>query len=150
MTYDEISYLSFYHIPKLEEVLELTKDIPLLLSLKIHTKNEKLFEILDNYSGKFALISTNIRIIMWLNKQRDNYIVGEVVTKHKGFNLGFYFIRSDFKSYNIDYYDKIKVNKLRENNIVIGYYVNNKNSLKAYNNMFDSIIIDNYIGITSR
>ena len=44
----------------------------------------------------------------------------------------------------------IKLNKLREENIVVGYYVNNKNSLKTYNNMFDSLIIDNYIGITSR
>ena len=105
---------------------------------------------MDNYSGKFALLSTDIKIIMWLNKHRENYIVGEVITKHKGFNLGFYFIKSDFKSYNIEYYDKIKLNKLREENIVIGYYVNNKNSLKTYNNMFDSLIIDNYIGITSR
>ena len=32
MTYDEISYLSFYHIPKLTEVLELTKDVPLILN----------------------------------------------------------------------------------------------------------------------
>ena len=45
----------------------------------------------------------------------------------------------------IEYYDKIKLNKLREENIVVGYYVNNKNSLKTYNNMFDSLIIDNYI-----
>ena len=150
MTYDEISYLSFYHIPKLSEILELTKDVPIILSLKIHTKNEELFNLLDNYSGKFALLSTDIKIIMWLNKHRENYIVGEVITKHKGFNLGFYFIKSDFKSYNIEYYDKIKLNKLREENIVVGYYVNNKNSLKTYNNMFDSLIIDNYIGITSR
>jgi len=150
MTYDEISYLSFYHIPKLSEVLELTKDVPIILSLKIHTKNEELFKLLDNYFGKFALLSTDIKIIMWLNKHRENYIVGEVITKHKGFNLGFYFIKSDFKSYNIEYYDKIKLNKLREENIVVGYYVNNKNSLKTYNNMFDSLIIDNYIGITSR
>ena len=84
------------------------------------------------------------------NKHRENYIIGEVITEHKGFNLGFYFIKSDFKSYNIEYYDKIKLNKLREENIVVGYYVNNKNSLKTYNNMFDSLIIDNYIGITSR
>ena len=150
MTYDEISYLSFYHIPKLSEILELTKDVPIILSLKLHTKNEELFKLLDNYSGKFALLSTDIKIIMWLNKHRENYIVGEVITKHKGFNLGFYFIKSDFKSYNIEYYDKIKLNKLREENIVVGYYVNNKNSLKTYNNMFDSLIIDNYIGITSR
>lgn len=150
MTYDEISYLSFYHIPKLSEILELTKDVPIILSLKIHTKNEELFNLLDNYSGKFALLSTDIKIIMWLNKHRENYIIGEVITEHKGFNLGFYFIKSDFKSYNIEYYDKIKLNKLREENIVVGYYVNNKNSLKTYNNMFDSLIIDNYIGITSR
>ena len=49
---------------------------------------------------------------MWLNKHRENYIVGEVITKHKGFNLGFYFIKSDFKSYNIEYYDKHDVDNI--------------------------------------
>lgn len=148
MTYEDLSYLSFYHIPLLEEVLELTIKTPLILNLKID-KNEELFKLLDNYKGKVALLSANFRIINWINKERKNYIIGEVVSKRKVINFNFYFIKSDFKSYNIEYFDKIKVSAMRENSIVLGYLINNRDNLKIYNNMFDGLIIDNYLGITS-
>ena len=149
MTYEELSFLSFYHIPLLEEVLEITKNVPIILKLKIK-KNEKLFELLDKYEGKFAIISTNSKIINWVNKNRESYIIGEVETKRKVFNLNFYFVKSDFKSYNIEYIDKVKLKKMRENSIVLGYLINNKTKLKMYNNLFDSLIIDNYFGITKK
>lgn len=149
MTYDELSFLSFYHIPLLEEVLDITKNVPIILNLKIK-KNEKLFELLDKYEGKFAIISTNSKIINWVNKNRESYIIGEVVTKRKVFNLNFYFVKSDFKSYNIEYIDKVKLKKMRESSIVLGYLINNKTKLKMYNNLFDSLIIDNYFGITKK
>ena len=65
---------------------------------------------------------------MWLNKHRENYIIGEVITEHKGFNLGFYFIKSDFKSYNIEYYDKIKLNNTAPNLVNITF-ANTDNAL---------------------
>ena len=148
MTYEDLSYLSFYHIPLLKEVLELTLKTPLILNLKID-KNEELFKLLDNYKGNVALLSANFRIINWINKERKNYIIGEVVSKRKVINFNFYFIKSDFKSYNIEYFDKIKVSAMRENSIVLGYLINNRDNLKIYNNMFDGLIIDNYLGITS-
>lgn len=147
MTYDEISYLSFYHIPLLSEVLELTCKVSLILNLRINTKNVELLNLLDNYDGKVAIVTNNIKILNWINKVRDNYIIGEIVTKHKPFNLGFYFVKSDFKSYNIDYIDKFKLKTMRESTVVLGYLINNKTKLKMYNNLFDSLIIDNYINI---
>lgn len=148
MTYEEINYLSFYHIPQLSELLSLTNKISIILNLRINTKNIELLNLLDNYEGKFAIITNNIKILNWINKTRENYVIGEIITKHKPFNLGFYFIKSDFKSYNIDYIDKLKLKTMRENTIVLGYVINNKTKLKKYNNLFDSLIIDNYINIT--
>ncbi len=148
ITYDEINYLSFYHIPLLKEALELTSNISIILNLKINTKNPELLNLLDNYTGKFAIITNNIKILNWINKVRDNYVIGEIITKHKLFNLGFYFVKTDFKSYNIDYIDKYKLKRMKEDSIVLGYLINNKTKLKKYNNLFDSLIIDNYLNIT--
>ena len=39
---------------------------------------------------------------------------------------------------------------MRESSIVLGYLINNKTKLKMYNNLFDSLIIDNYFGITKK
>lgn len=148
MTYDEISYLSFYHIPLLNEVLELTKKISIIINLKIFSKNNELFNLLDKYEGSFAIVSNNPRILNWINKKRNNYIIGEIITKHKRFNLGFYFVKTDFKSYNIKYIDKLKLKNIRENMIVIGYLIDTKTKLKQYNNLFDSLVIDNYFNLT--
>ena len=82
MTYDELCYVSFYHIPLLEEVLELINGIVgIMIDPKVHTKHKNLFELLDNYNGKFAIISVNPKIINWFNKNRPEYVVGEVITK---------------------------------------------------------------------
>ena len=60
----------------------------------LQNKHKNLFELLDNYNGKFAIISVNPKIINWFNKNRPEYVVGEVITKRKGFNLSFYFNNS--------------------------------------------------------
>ena len=149
MTYDELCYVSFYHIPLLEEVLELINGIVgIMIDPKVHTKHKNLFELLDNYNGKFAIISVNPKIINWFNKNRPEYVVGEVITKWKGFNLSFYFNKTDFKSYNIDYFDKIKVSNLRDlGDVVIGYLINSTEKYETYKNVFDNLIADNFLNL---
>lgn len=149
MTYDELCYVSFYHIPLLEEVLELINGIVgIMIDPKVHTKHKNLFELLDNYNGKFAIISVNPKIINWFNKNRPECVVGEVITKRKGFNLSFYFNKTDFKSYNIDYFDKIKVSNLRDlGDVVIGYLINSTEKYETYKNVFDNLIADNFLNL---
>ena len=149
MTYDELCYVSFYHIPLLEEVLELINGIVgIMIDPKVHTKHKNLFELLDNYNGKFAIISVNPKIINWFNKNRPEYVVGEVITKRKGSNLSFYFNKTDFKSYNIDYFDKIKVSNLRDlGDVVIGYLINSTEKYETYKNVFDNLIADNFLNL---
>ena len=149
MTYDELCYVSFYHIPLLEEVLELINGIVgIMIDPKVHTKHKNLFELLDNYNGKFAIISVNPKIINWFNKNIPEYVVGEVITKRKAFNLSFYFNKTDFKSYNIDYFDKIKVSNLRDlGDVVIGYLINSTEKYETYKNVFDNLIADNFLNL---
>ena len=75
-------------------------------------------------------------------------ILGEVITKRKGFNLSFYFNKTDFKSYNIDYFDKIKVRNLRDlGDVVIGYLINSTEKYETYKNVFDNLIADNFLNL---
>lgn len=149
MTYEELNFVSFYHIPSLVEVLDLIDGkVSILIEPRVHTRHHILFDLLDNYKGKFAIISVNPRIINWFNKNRPNYIVGEVVTKRRGFNLGFYFNKTDFKSYNINYFDKIKVNGLKEvGDTVLGYLINSDDKYDTYKDIFDNLIVDNFINL---
>ena len=134
---------------KVEEVLELINGkVGIMIDPKVHTKHKNLFELLDNYNGKYAIISVNPKIINWFNKNRPEYVVGEVITKRKGFNLSFYFNKTDFKSYNIDYFDKIKVSNLRDlGDVVIGYLINSTEKYETYKNVFDNLIADNFLNL---
>lgn len=149
MTYEELCYVSFYHIPLLEEVLKLINGkVGIIIEPRVHTKHNNLFEILDKYQGKFAIISINPKIINWFNKNRPGYIVGEVITKRKSISLGFYFNKTDFKSYNIEYFDKIKVKNLRDmGDIVLGFLINSNDKYEIYKDVFDNLIADNFLNL---
>ena len=57
MTYDELSYLSFYHIPTLKEALKLINGkCDIILNLKIKPNNKEIYSILDDYTGTFLII----------------------------------------------------------------------------------------------
>lgn len=150
-TYDELSYLSFYHIPKLEEVLKLTTKVSLIINLKIHYKSKSIFDILDNYKGDVAILSNDPRLIRMINRERPDYIVGECLTKRKRLDLNSlissYFIKTDFISYDINYYDKLKCQKIKSNKLIIGYLIDNQEKYDTYHDEFVSNIVDNYQNI---
>lgn len=146
ITYEELNYLSFYHIPTLEETLKVIngkQDI--VLNLKMKYKNKELFNLLDNYSGKFVLLSHSPKLIRFVNKEKSNYIIGEMITKRKSFLIDSLFIKTNFKSYDINYYDVIKFKKMKENNnIEFGYLINTRDKYLEFKDMFNYLIIDNY------
>jgi glycerophosphoryl diester phosphodiesterase len=152
--YDELSYLCNYHIPTLTEVLTLIAGkVPILINPKVFNNKyyleKEMSKVLDNYKGNFAIINNNPIVIKWFNDNKKNYIVGEALTKKKTnihtFSnfLANYFIKPDFKSVNIDYYDSRDINELREtNNILIGYLIDNKKKNDTYKDLFDNLITD--------
>jgi len=142
MTFEEISYLSYYHIPKLDEVLKtIDGKVDIILNLKIKTKNKDIVNILDSYKGKLILLGQT-KIINSLLKKKENYLVGEILTKGS-FNL--FMKKINFKSVDINYYDKLKIKKLKEDNIpLIGYLIDNKGLYEDYKDLFDYLIVDNY------
>ena len=145
MTYDDLEYISFYHIPKLSEVLELISGkIDIIFDLKIKNKNKEIYEMLKNYKGKYLVIS-NAKIINEINKNFSFITVGEIITKKNKFSIYNYFIKTDFKSYDINYYDTIKLKKLKEDGKpIIGYKITNQDLYNDYKDEFEYLVIDNY------
>ncbi len=148
MTYEDLSYISFYHIPLLEEVLRLTENkVDIILDLKMNSKNKDIYKMLNEYKSSFMLLS-NPKVIHEINRNHSNLKVGEILTKKRKFSLLNFMIKTDYYSYDVDYYDAIYLKKLREDNKpIIAYSLNNQMKYDEFKNEFDYLVIDNYQNI---
>ena len=84
LTYEELEYLSPYHIPTLNEVLKsIDSKVPIVIEVKEDNKyiRNKLIEILKDYKGKFVIQSFIYDIVKFFKKK--NYIVGLLVGEKK-------------------------------------------------------------------
>ncbi len=156
-TYDELNFLSSYHIPTLEEVLDVVNGkVPLIinprsLDYKYYLEKE-LVKLLDNYRGSFAIVNSNACIIKWFNKNAPDYIVGEILAKSgRIYKLALsniianFSIVTDFKSINLDDYDIIKIKKIKEDSLVIGYLADTSEKYDNYKDVFNNLFVEKKI-----
>jgi glycerophosphoryl diester phosphodiesterase len=154
LTYDELTYISKYQIPTLEEVLKtINGSVPILIELRTVTRKyileNKICEILDNYKGLFALESFHMRTIKWFSKYKKNYLIGYMID-HMNFKKDVWYKKYDFLNIDINCYGDKKVRVLKENKIVLGYNISKKSEYDASINLYDGLIVDNLLEITSR
>ncbi len=153
ITYDELLYLNKYHIPTLKEALELISgQVPIIINPKgrddKYFLHKELSSYLDNYKGKFAIISSNPIIIRWYNKNKENYPVGEMLYKRRFQNqslpklLTNCNIKVDFKSIKLEYYDIIKIKELKEQSLILGYLADTKEIYDIYKDEVDNLYIE--------
>ena len=151
MTYDELSYISKYQIPKLEDVLTVIGGkVPVLIEVRSEYKKgkleAKLAELLDNYNGLFAIQSFNIKTLKWFYKYRPEFIIGHLVCK-KNFRKDYFFKRYDFLDINILLYNDKRIRKMREDKLVIGHKICNKEEYLLKKDVFDNLVYDNLLEI---
>ena len=154
ITYEELNYFSSYHVPTLEEVLLLINgQVPVIISPQTwdskYYLEKELVKILDTYKGEFAILSNHAVIIKWFNKNRPDYIVGEILTRSRKINnlvfanmVANYSIVTDFKSVNIEYFDILKLKKIKENSLVIGYLIDDQEKYSTFKDSCHNLIID--------
>lgn len=156
VNYDDIAYLSSYHVPLLEEVLNFINDkTPVIINLaSVYDKKmtKEILTILDKYHGRFAIVSNNSKTISYFNKVRENYILGEIVSKQKpsiyslGNFIAHYMIKTDFKSVNIKHYNSSELLNFKKLEVpLIGYLITDQRQLNSYNDYFDNIVVDGNI-----
>lgn len=147
-----------HELVTLEEVLNFVDGkVPLLIELKPYNKGNTLekevVKLLDNYKGFFALQSFNPFSLLWLKKNRDNYIRGQLLTNNYHYNflvniiyehmLFNRFTKPDFICYNIKGLPNKKIEKFKDKKMVIGWTIRSKKELEKYRNYCDNFICEN-------
>lgn len=151
LTYEELSYLSKYQIPTLKETLDIINGkVPLLIEVRSEYKKGKcealIANLLDNYTGEFAIQSFNIKTLKWFYKNRPDYIIGHLVCK-KNFMKDYLFKKYDFLDINILIYNDKKIRKMREDKFIIGHKICNKEEYLAKKDVYDNLVYDNLLEI---
>ena len=144
LTYEELEYLSPYHIPTLKEVLvNINSKVPIIIEVKEDNKiiRNKLIEVLKDYKGNFAIQSFIYDAVKFYKKKK--YIVGLLVGKTKNRTLLKEEINVDFLNIKYDTIDRVEANKLKEKYFIIGYTINKREDVDTYIKVFNNLIIDN-------
>lgn len=139
---EELDYISGYNIPKLIDVLNNIDDkVPVVINIYDNDKvfRNKLIKILDNYKGKFLILSDDIDIIKHYKKK---YVVGLSI---KDKNIKYLDKNYDVDVINIKYdiLDRRDINVLKDDYYVIGSVINNRKDAEYYIKIFNNLIIDN-------
>ena len=155
LTYDELNYLSSYHIPTFSEVLKLVNGkVPIIINPKSQSNKyaleKEMIKYLDEYQGQFAILSEHASIIKWFNKNRPDYIMGEILRKNFRFSrrsirdfIAHYQIITDFKSLSINSYSIPKIKALMMSNIVIGFVADTKEKYQKFKDVCHNLCVDN-------
>ena len=161
--YKDLNNQDIYHIPLLEEVLELVNGkVPLLIEIKQKRKagklEHKLMDILNNYKGEYAIQSFNPLTIYWFKKNYPNILRGQLSYKFKTkkilklkkyilSNMFFNIItKPNFISYKYDELSLSKIKKYKQKNItILGWTIKNKKEYNKYIKIYDNLICEKFI-----
>lgn len=144
LNYQELLYISPYHIPTLKEVLDkIDSKVPIIIEVKEDNKiiRNKLLEILKDYKGNFAIQSFIYDAVKFYKKKK--YIIGLLIGKTKNRNLLKENLNIDFINIKYDTIDKVEASKLKEKYFLIGYTIDNREDVETYIKVFNNLIIDN-------
>ena len=150
-SYNEIKKLRLLNtnekIPLFEEVLSLVSGkVTILIELKYDVKvgklENKVLEILKKYNGNYAIQSFNFRSVMWLKKNANEIVKGQLVNNffHEIFAI---ISQPDFVSYNINYIDR-KISKNTKEQVCIGWTIKNSQMYAKYVEFCDNLICEKF------
>ena len=144
LTYEELEYLSPYHIPTLKEVLDsINSKVPIIIEVKEDNKiiRNKLIKTLKDYKGFYAIQSFIYDAVKFYKKKK--FIVGLLIGKTKNRKLLPQNLDIDFINIKYDTIDRVEANKLKEKYFLIGYTIDKKEDVETYIKVFNNLIIDN-------
>ena len=151
--YDDLAYIAKYQIPTLENILEyIAGSVPLIIDVSSNFKKniveKKICEILDNYSGDFAIVSENIKQIKWFIKNKPDYITGYIINE-KNYRKPVFFKKFDFLSLDVHLFKDKEIRKIKENKFVLGHVITTKEEYQEMVNLCDALVLDNILEIVN-
>lgn len=163
LTLPQIKELSLFDgsstIPTLKEVLDVVQgQVPLLIELKNESNPKKTvmktLEVLNEYSGKFALQSFSPLNLLWINRLAPKIPKGQLSSFHKNSKnpvkvmikkLRFYNLtKFDFITYDIDNLPNKYVEKFK-NLPLLAYTIRTKEEILKAKNLTQNYIFENII-----
>ena len=143
LNYEEIEYISSYHVPMLKEVLEsINGKVPIVIEVKEDNKiiRSELLKVLKDYKGNFVIQSFIIDAVKFYKKKE--FISGLLVGKNN-LKLLDKELDVDFLNIKYDLIDKKEVNILKKKYYVIGYTLETRSEVEYYIKVFNNLVIDN-------
>ena len=149
ISYDELSYIAKYQIPTLKEVLYMINgNVPLIFKIESKVRQfaveREISNILDNYEGKFAIISDNKKTLKWFYKNKPSYVIG-LVLNSSNYIKSLLYKKCDFFNMDINLYNDKYVRKLRENKFIIGELITSEEEYTHKNDVYDNLVVDNIL-----
>jgi len=144
ITKEELDYISPFHIPTLNEVLNIVDNkVPILINIKEDNKiiRNKLNKLLNEYKKNVALQSDNIECLKFYKKK--DFVVGLIIDEKLNEIFLDNKIDVDFLSIRYNMIDKVKSNILKKDYYIIGYTLDNREEVEFYIKMYNNLIIDN-------
>lgn len=163
-TYNEIKNLKLNntenYIPLLEDVLKLVNGrVPLLIELKFDNKvgllEDKLIDIMKDYKGLYAYQSFSPFSLIYLKKHKTNIPRGLLVSDFKNNKINIIkkiflknmllnsFVKPDFISVNYNYLSNKKIQKYKNNKLILTWTIRNKKDINKYKDFCDNFIVEN-------
>ena len=142
LTYEELEYISHYHVPTLKEVLDnVDGKVPLVLNLYNDDKDMRntLCKLIEGYVN--VTIQSKDYNLLKLYKKK-NIIVGLIIDSD---NISWLNkeLDVDYLCLKYDLLEKQEVNLLKQKYYVIGWVLNNKDDVLKYIKIYNNLIIDN-------
>lgn len=149
ISYDELSYIAKYQIPTLNEVLELVRgSVPLIFNIDTKVRGnileKNLANVLDDYQGEFAVVSSNKKVLKWFYKNRKDYVSGIWIDSSNHLK-SLLFKKCDFFIMDTSLYSDKYVRKLRENRFIIGSIIKTCEEFNLKRNVYDNLVVDNIL-----
>jgi glycerophosphoryl diester phosphodiesterase/membrane protease YdiL (CAAX protease family) len=164
LTLKELQQLSVgntaWTIPSFKEFLELVDGkVPLIVEIKNSGMpgilEQKTYEILKDYKGKFVVQSFNSFSMMWYREHAPEFIRGQLSSEHRsGSNSRFtrfllrylflnVFAQVDFINMHIEY-DNWRIRMLRKKIYKIGFTARSKEVYESKMGPYDNVIFDSF------
>ena len=142
-TFENINYITKFPILQLSEVIELTKDIPVIFELdKNNTEYKlKIMDILTQYEGKYAIISKDLKTLKWMSKNYPKVVTGYKIDKDNMYRFHI-FKKYDFLSVDVNIYNDKYIRKQREDKFIIGHNVIDANVYNIKKTVYDALICE--------
>ena len=143
VTYENMNYIAKFPVLKLSDLVNITKDIPVLFELDKNVLEYKLLimDILTQYEGRYGIVSKDMDTLKWMNKNYPKVVTGYKIEKDNMHRFHI-FKRYDFHVVDINLYNDKYIKKEKENKPILGINILDDTTYELKQNIYSNLIVN--------